>query len=192
MIAYLVDECGRVDHSFEIQNLIPPVGSELVFAKTLLKQNDRETLHVTKDVHRYKVTGEARFVHVRSTHDGADFLLQEIHIPVTSMQQENLPYEYAIPLSDCVLGHLYEVRSINLTLAVFDGKQDFIGARWKFERFTSDEEKHFESPQGGSVYPIKDFGLVDSKEAADALSGYEIGLREWEILMLATKGIKTF
>jgi hypothetical protein len=67
-----------------------------------------------------------------------------------------------IPLDQCVARHVYRVKSRNLTLAVFDGKNGFIGIRVKFENAFLFREYHWDISPYATVRPIEDIGLLDA------------------------------
>lgn len=86
-----------------------------------------------------------------------------------------------VPLAECVVGHVYRVRSFNLGVAAYDGDGRFVGLRSKFDRLYLDTEYHADMPDGGSVLPLEDLGPlpegVSSKEflgTADRVTGRPI------------------
>jgi len=64
-----------------------------------------------------------------------------------------------IPLTACQLGHVYVIRSRNLSVAVYDGANGFIGIREKFgQRYLFTEYHHDQGAPYGTVHPLKDLG----------------------------------
>jgi hypothetical protein len=61
-----------------------------------------------------------------------------------------------IPIDECVKGRLYEIDSRNLGIAVFDGKDGFIGIRYKFGEFLF-TENHWDAD--GTVEGMVDTGI---------------------------------
>ena len=60
-----------------------------------------------------------------------------------------------IPLSQCEKGWLYRVHSRNLSIAVFDGEDVFIGIRLKFRDRFLDSEIHYEVCNHGTCSPYE-------------------------------------
>ena len=61
-----------------------------------------------------------------------------------------------IKIADCEKGFVYQIRSRNLTLGVFNGNAGFIGIREKFGNEYLFTEYHYDSGAPfGTVFPIK-------------------------------------
>lgn len=59
-----------------------------------------------------------------------------------------------VPLADCVRGHLYEIRSRNLSYGVFDGTRGFIGIREKMDIEYLDTEYYCDGSPSGTASPL--------------------------------------
>lgn len=60
-----------------------------------------------------------------------------------------------IPKDECQRGWLYDIRSRNLALGVYDGKGGFVGIREKFGSEYLFTEYHWDNPSFATVRPIK-------------------------------------
>lgn len=70
------------------------------------------------------------------------------------------PSDEWIPLTECKPRRLYRLRSRNLSVGVFDGKDGFIGIRVKFGNRFLDTEYHWDKgPPHGTAKPLEDLGL---------------------------------
>jgi len=85
-----------------------------------------------------------------------------------------------IPLSECVKGRLYKIKSRNLLYGVFDGRDGFIGIRGKFEDEYLFREFHWETgAPHGTVSPVKDTGVDLPLSIEMNVSDGNIKLFEW-------------
>lgn len=73
-----------------------------------------------------------------------------------------------IPIEECVRGTVYKLRSRNLDVGVFDGKDSFIGWRQKFGSVFLDEEYHYDPGPNGTVTR----GTARPLEAIDKISDH--------------------
>ena len=81
-----------------------------------------------------------------------------------------------IPESESVVGHVYRLRSRNLSFGVYVGGRQFIGVRQKFDREYLDAEYHFGEPGdvSGTAVPLEDLGpLPDGIVGALYLGTYD-------------------
>lgn len=65
-----------------------------------------------------------------------------------------------VPIDECIPRRLYKLRSRNLTLGVYDGKQGFIGVRHKIgSNFLFTEYHWDQGPPHGTVLGVVDTGI---------------------------------
>lgn len=77
-----------------------------------------------------------------------------------------------IPMTECVKGHLYAIRSRNLSFGVYDGDEGFVGIREKFgDLFLFTEFHYDQGPPFGTVTPIVDMGECPIKDLRESWSG---------------------
>jgi len=74
-------------------------------------------------------------------------------------------------MPECQRGHVYEIFSRNLRLAVYDGEGGFIGIREKFDRLFLFTERHWDEGEPfGTVKPLRELGVVPADiEVAESL-----------------------
>lgn len=84
-----------------------------------------------------------------------------------------------IPLDECLKGHVYELRSRNLSRGVFDGETGFIGIRLKFDSRFLFTEYHWETgPPHGTASPVayigplpEGIGVYEYEQSVDRETG---------------------
>jgi len=65
-----------------------------------------------------------------------------------------------IPMEECKTRRLYRIRSRNLRVGVYDGKEGFLGIRTKFgSRYVFTEYHWDQGPPHGTVKPQEDLGV---------------------------------
>lgn len=76
-----------------------------------------------------------------------------------------------IPADECVRGHLYRLRSRNLVLGVFDGREGFVGLRYKFddEPFLFTEYHYDRGAPFGTARPEEALGPCPVKDLRESL-----------------------
>jgi len=75
-----------------------------------------------------------------------------------------------VPIWECKLGHVYLLRSRNLTLGAFDGGSDFIGIREKFGHKFLFPEVHYDACSNyGTAVPLEEVGRVSRDIALDTI-----------------------
>lgn len=68
--------------------------------------------------------------------------------------------ETLIPIEECVKGEVYKIRSRNLSIGVWNGKDGFIGIREKFgSRFLATEYHYDTGAPYGTVWDAKKTGI---------------------------------
>lgn len=65
-----------------------------------------------------------------------------------------------LKLNECVKGSVYKLKSRNLSVGVFDGKDSFIGIRTKFDRRFLDSEGHWDNSSFATAKPLLEIGYV--------------------------------
>lgn len=77
------------------------------------------------------------------------------------------------PLPECKPRHVYRVRARNFTLAVFDGKDGFVGIREKFGKRFLDTEHHWDVEHFPTCQPMEALGeLPEGIDACSHLPGF--------------------
>lgn len=82
-----------------------------------------------------------------------------------------------IKMEHCLKGHLYRVHSRNLSLAVYDGDEGFIGIRTKFkDRYLFTEYHYDQGAPFGTVFPLEEIEkLPDGIEAVESYGPFHAG-----------------